>query len=142
MPAELLHIKAYVDGAARGNPGPSGAGFVLVDAADGQVLLERGLFLGKATNNVAEYKALLAALEMAGSLRAERIDVLSDSELLVKQMTGEYRVRNAGLRPLFSEAIRRKGRFGQFTIRHIRREENQQADRLANMAVDAQGDVQ
>jgi len=142
MPAELLHIKAYVDGAARGNPGPSGAGFVLVDAADGQVLLERGLFLGKATNNVAEYKALLAALEMAGSLRAERIDVLSDSELLVKQMTGEYRVRNAGLRPLFSEAIRRKGRFGQFTILHIRREENQQADRLANMAVDAQGDVQ
>lgn len=126
------------DGASRGNPGPAAAGWVIRDASDGQVVIEDGLFLGKETNNRAEYFALLFALEDALLLSARRVDVRLDSELVVKQIRGEYRVRNKDLKPIFERVKRLAGSFERFTIRHIPREENRDADRAANAALDAQ----
>lgn len=124
-----------IDGASRGNPGPSAAGWVIRDASDGQILLEKGLALGNETNNRAEYMALLFALEDAILLKADKVTVLSDSELLVKQMRREYRVKNHGLKGLFERAEHLAGAFGSFTIRHVPREENREADRAANEAL-------
>ena len=141
MSGSGLQLTAYVDGGARGNPGPAGVGVVLVDDADGEVLHERGRFLGRATNNVAEYQALLTALETAAELGADALTVRSDSELLVRQMTGQYRVRNAGLRPLWARAGELAGGFQTFRIEHVRREKNAHADRLANQAMNLRQDV-
>ena len=99
MSKRSLHVRICVDGGARGNPGPAAAGVVIHDAKDGAVLHQAGVFLGGATNNVAEYRALLYGLEVAAKLGAVGADVLSDSQLMVRQMTGHYRVRNDGLRP-------------------------------------------
>jgi len=131
-----------IDGGSRGNPGPAGAGVVIRAADDGTPLHTGGWFLGRATNNVAEYTALLRGLEAAATLGAKQIEVLSDSELLVRQMRGEYRVKNAGLRPLFEQAQGLAGRFEGFAIRHVRRERNQDADKLANQAMDAKRNVE
>lgn len=137
-----LRVTIHIDGGARGNPGPAAAAIIISDTDDGAALIEKGFFLGTATNNVAEYKSLLAGLEAAASLAAAEVDVCSDSQLLVRQITGEYRVKNAGLRPLFAEALKRKAQFAGFTIRHIRRDQNKLADRLVNMAIDAQADIE
>lgn len=128
----------YTDGAARGNPGPAGAG-VRIEATDGAALAEIAEYLGEATNNVAEYKALLLGLERARSLGASEIEVRSDSELLVRQMTGEYRVRNEGLRPLVARAHALARAFTCVDYVHVRRERNRDADRLANLAIDRAG---
>ncbi len=141
MPDEKLRIRAHVDGGARGNPGPAGAGIVLRDADDDEIIHEAGLYLGRATNNVAEYRALLYALETAAQLGAGGVDVFSDSQLMVRQMTGEYRVRNAGLKPLFERAQELAASLGQCTFTHVRREENTEADRLVNEAVNAKRNV-
>ena len=136
-----MHVRIHIDGGARGNPGPAGAG-VVIQADDGTSLFEGGYFLGRATNNVAEYTALLRALERAEALAAGEAEVFSDSELLVRQMTGQYRVRNAGLRPLYEEACRRAGRFKRVSFQHVRRERNTDADRLVNLAVEAKRNVE
>jgi len=142
MSEKSLRVEIYVDGGARGNPGPAGAGVVICDRADGQALLERGIYLGRATNNVAEYRGLLAGLEMALALGAAEAAVFSDSELMVRQMKGVYRVRNEGLRPLHQEAQTLAGRLRKFAISHVRREKNAQADKLVNLAIDLKRTVE
>jgi ribonuclease HI len=127
--------RLYADGAARGNPGPAAAGFVL-DDSEGREAACGGIALGPATNNVAEYRALLAGLARALELGVTAIDVRMDSELVVRQMTGIYRVKNAGLKPLFAEAQALSRRFAHFAIRHVPREQNARADAEANRALD------
>jgi ribonuclease HI len=126
----------YADGAARGNPGPAAYGWVLDDQA-GHPVAEGGGVLGVATNNVAEYQGLVAGLTRALELGVTELEVRMDSELVVRQMTGLYRVKNAGLKPLFEAAGRLARRFQRFTIVHVRREFNTRADACANRALDA-----
>jgi ribonuclease HI len=128
-------VIAFCDGGSRGNPGPAGYG-VFVQAEDGSPLAELSEFLGRVTNNVAEYSGLLAALEWALANGASELKVVSDSELMVKQMKGQYRVNSADLRPLYEEAKRRAGRLGRFEMQHVLRGKNKEADRLANEAMD------
>ena len=131
----------YVDGGARGNPGPAGVGVVIQDAADGQALQEVGYYLGHATNNVAEYTGLIRALELADQLGARGLTIRSDSQLMVRQLLGEYRVKAEGLKPLFQRARELLDGFDSWSIDHVPREKNQVADRLANQAMDAKRDV-
>ncbi len=128
--------RIHIDGAARGNPGPAGIG-VLIIGPDGAVKerLYRGL--GKATNNVAEYRALLLGLERAQALGYSDIQVFSDSELLVRQIQGRYQVKNAALKELFAAAKARLAGFRGFRIQHVPREQNAEADALANRGIDA-----
>lgn len=128
-----------IDGGARGNPGPAGAGVVLKDERE-RPRFEAGFYLGRATNNQAEYRALLLGLDAAGRANVDVIAIFSDSELLVKQITGEYRVKAAGLVPLLEQAQQKMLKFN-WQIRHVRRENNKRADELANMAMDKQADV-
>jgi probable phosphoglycerate mutase len=134
----LRDVKARLltDGGARGNPGPAAIGYVL-EALDGTVLAAHGEAIGVATNNVAEYQALIAGLERAAQLGIEELEVISDSELLVKQMRGEYRVKNRGLIPLSIEAGQLARRVGSVRYTAVRREQNELADRLVNEALDA-----
>jgi len=131
-----------VDGGSRGNPGPAAAGVVIFEADSGIVLYQAGYFLGRATNNIAEYSALVAGLQAALELQAEQIEVLSDSELMVRQMNGEYRVRNAGLKPLYEQAKTLARKFREFTITHVSRRQNKQADRLVNKALNTGRNVE
>lgn len=131
----ISFLKLFTDGAARGNPGPAGAGAVLCDAKGG-VREELCEYLGETTNNIAEYRALLLGLKKAVALGSTEIEILADSELMVRQLNGEYRVKNEGLRPLFQEAVRLLKRFKKYSIKHIDREQNYEADRLANRAID------
>jgi ribonuclease HI len=128
-------IVAYCDGGSRGNPGPAGFGVYIQDSA-GRVLAELSQYLGKQTNNFAEYSALLAALEFAIAQGHRSLRVISDSELMVKQMKGQYRVNSPELRPLYEEARRRVPQLEHFQIQHVLREKNRHADRLANLAMD------
>ena len=125
----------WTDGAARGNPGPAGIGAIL-KTPTGEVLYSASEFLGHTTNNVAEYRAVLLGLAGALARGIERIEVRADSELLIKQLKGEYRVKSPGLRPLFDEARRLISRFESVKLTHIRRELNGEADRLANQGID------
>ncbi len=131
-----MRVIINIDGGSRGNPGPAGAGVVIKSADDGTILHEAGVFIGRATNNVAEYNGLLEGLKRAADLGAAEVEVLSDSELMVMQMIGRYRVKNAGLKPLFEEANALVTEFKKFEIRHVRREQNKQADAMANRAMD------
>jgi ribonuclease HI len=126
----------YTDGGARGNPGPAAYGFVL-EAEDGTVLAAEGEAIGVATNNVAEYSALIAGLRRALELHVPSLEVVSDSELMVKQMRGEYRVKNEALRDLLAEASRLAREIGTVEYRHVLRAHNELADRLVNEALDA-----
>ncbi|MGA3223439.1 MAG: ribonuclease HI family protein [Acidobacteriaceae bacterium] len=128
-------IVAYCDGGSRGNPGPAGFGVYIQDST-GEVLAELSQYLGKQTNNFAEYSALLAALEFAIAQGHRSLRVVSDSELMVKQMKGQYRVNSPELRPLYEEARRRVPQLEHFQIQHVLREKNRHADRLANLAMD------
>ena len=128
-------ITAYCDGGSRGNPGPAGFGVYIQDAA-GEVLAELSQYLGTRTNNFAEYSALLAALEFAIGKQHRSLRVISDSELMVKQIKGQYRVNSPELRPLYEEARRRIAQVEHFQIQHVLREKNHHADRLANLAMD------
>ena len=131
-----MKAKLFTDGGARGNPGPAAYGFVL-EAEDGTVLAAEGAAIGVATNNVAEYRALIAGLERAVELSVPEVEVVSDSELLVKQMTGEYRVKNEALRELSLEVARLARQLGKVSYTAVRREHNELADRLVNEALDA-----
>lgn len=126
----------YSDGASRGNPGPAAAGAVVIDP-EGRVQAEISEALGRQTNNVAEYQGLLKGLETALTLGAKNVEVRMDSELLVKQATGAYRVRNPGLLPLFARLSELRRRFDSITFKHVRRELNRHADALANRALDS-----
>lgn len=128
---------ANIDGGSRGNPGPAGYG-VHIEQQDGTIV-ELKESLGIATNNVAEYRGLIAALRWAVEQGIQDLDVRSDSELLVKQLRGEYRVKHAGLRQLYDEACSLLRRIPRVRIEHVRREFNKDADRLANEAMDAAG---
>jgi ribonuclease HI len=126
----------FTDGGARGNPGPAAYGYVLEDE-EGETLAAHGEAIGVATNNVAEYSALLAGLRRAAELGVTELDVVSDSELMVRQMLGQYKVKNEALRDLWEEAGTLARRVGHVTYRNVRREHNQLADRLVNEALDA-----
>lgn len=131
-----MKARLFTDGGARGNPGPAAYGYVL-EGEDGTVLAAEGEAIGVATNNVAEYRGLVAGLEKALELAVPEVEVVSDSELLVKQMTGVYRVKNEALRALSLEAARLARQVGTVTYRAVRREHNKLADKLVNEALDA-----
>jgi ribonuclease HI len=124
----------HIDGAARGNPGP--AAYAVVLARPGQPVVEEAGTLGTATNNVAEYTALVNALHLASELGLKKLDIFSDSELMVKQMAGEYRVKHPDLQPLYREAAELRKGFDAVRITHVRREQNKRADALCNEALD------
>jgi ribonuclease HI len=125
-----------VDGGARGNPGPAAIG-VVVRGEGGEILEERGERIGTATNNVAEYRALLLGIERARELGARELELIGDSELIVRLVKGEYKVKDATLRKLHAEVGEALGQFGSWSIRHVRREQNAEADRLVNEVLDA-----
>lgn len=125
----------YTDGAARGNPGPAGAG-AFICTGDGHVVAEVAEYLGETTNNVAEYRALVAGLKKLVEMGAEEIEIRADSELMVRQIQGRYRVKHPNLKPLFEEAIALLKKIPRYSIKHVEREKNKEADRLANQAID------
>jgi ribonuclease H / adenosylcobalamin/alpha-ribazole phosphatase len=131
-----VRARLSTDGGARGNPGPAAYGYVL-EAEDGTVLAAHGERIGTATNNVAEYRALVAGLEKALELHVDEVEVVSDSELVVKQMRGEYKVKNEALRELAEEAASLARQLGSVRYTAVRREHNELADRLVNEALDA-----
>ena len=133
-------IVAYIDGGSRGNPGPAASGFILSDK-DGNPLLEKGLFLGTKTNNEAEYTALVKALEAALQFGAEKIMVFGDSELLVKQINGQYRVKSEKILPLYEQATGFLAQFKKWKVQHVYRDKNKIADGLVNEALDLKKDV-
>jgi ribonuclease HI len=125
-----MKLKAYIDGGSRGNPGEAGIGVYFPD------VVRIAEYLGTGTNNFAEYSALLAALRFAVFSHCEELEVFADSELVVKQIKGEYQVKNEGIRPLYDSAIRWIKLIPSFSISHVRRENNKEADKLANLAMD------
>ena len=133
MPDKII---AHIDGGSRGNPGPAAAGFTLNDPS-GTQLQAKAYILGRATNNVAEYTSFVRALEAAKEIGAEQIIVFSDSELLVKQINGQYRVKSELIKPLYEQSVSLLGRFKSWKVRHITRDKNKQADSLVNKALDA-----
>jgi len=138
LPVEVI---AYIDGGSRGNPGPAATGFILTDK-DGNQFCAKGLFLGETTNNVAEYTAISNALQAAKNIGAKKIEVFSDSELLVKQINGEYKVKSEQIRPLFQQAVNLLGEFENWKVQHITRDKNKEADKLVNQALNLQQDIE
>ncbi|MDO9557848.1 MAG: ribonuclease HI family protein [Coriobacteriia bacterium] len=130
----------HTDGGARGNPGPAGAGFVLRDPS-GALVCKGGRYLGEVTNNVAEYEALIWGLETAIARGARDVVIRADSELVIKQMRGQYRVKHPGLKPLYERARSAVGRMEHVEFVHVRREHNKDADDLANQAMDVRDTV-
>lgn len=135
-----MKVTIHVDGGSRGNPGPAGAGVVIVNANDQSAIHEAGYFLGKMTNNSAEYEGLIRALKAARALNVQEAAIFSDSELMVKQILGEYRVKSQDLLPLFEQVQMLLLGIAQWKVTHVRREKNQRADQLANMAMDSKDD--
>lgn len=128
-----LHL--YTDGASRGNPGEAGAGIVILDRQGGEIIAQ-GRYLGTCTNNVAEYKALIMGLLQAAQLGGDRIEIFLDSQLIVRQIQGLYKVKSTDLQPLFARAKELLATFDNYEIKHIPREENKRADQLANQGID------
>lgn len=135
LPYNPLHLTINIDGASRGNPGESGIGAVIKDGS-GNIIKKISRFIGIATNNSAEYQSLILAIETAKELGAEEVSVYADSELLVKQIKGEYKIKSEGLKPLYHKAVDILKGFKSYGIIHIRREKNKEADELANQAID------
>jgi ribonuclease HI len=128
-------LTVNVDGGSRGNPGPAAIAAVVRDA-NGEVLQEKGETIGRATNNIAEYRALLLGIELAAALGPGELELVGDSELIVRQIKGEYKVKDPALRELYAQAKRALEPFERWSIRHVRREQNADADRLVNEALD------
>jgi formyltetrahydrofolate-dependent phosphoribosylglycinamide formyltransferase len=141
MPDTRYEVIAYTDGASRGNPGPAAAGFTLTDA-NGAQLQAKAFFIGRATNNVAEYTGIVKALEAAIKIGAKRLIVFSDSELLVRQINGEYKVKSEQIRPLFAAAVELLGRLENWKVRHVTRDKNKEADKLVNQALNLGQDIE
>ena len=131
-----MKLRVNVDGGARGNPGPAAVGVVVRDES-GEVLADAAEPIGTATNNVAEYRALIRGIEMAAEHGATELELYGDSELVVKQVRGEYRVKDPGLKPLHAEARSKLSAFSTWSFDHVRREQNAEADALVNQALDA-----
>jgi ribonuclease HI len=131
-----MKLVVHVDGGARGNPGPAAIGVVVSDP-DGDVVEQLGEPIGETTNNVAEYRALLRGVERARVLGADEVEVVGDSELVAKQINGQYKVKHAGLKPLHAEALQALGRFARWRVRTVPRAQNAAADALVNAALDA-----
>jgi ribonuclease HI len=131
-----VRVVVHVDGGARGNPGPAAAAAV-ISTPEGDVLTEDFLLLGEATNNVAEYRGLLLGLAKARELGATEVEVINDSELIARQVSGQYKVKHAGLRPLFEQAVSGLSSFERWSIRSVPRAANAHADALVNAALDA-----
>ena len=131
-----MRLLIHTDGAARGNPGPAGAGAILRDASDGTVLAEIAEFLGHATNNVAEWTAVRLALEEARRLGATHVDMRMDSELVARQISGVYRVKHPDLKPIHAASMKLLRSFDGYTVGHVPRALNRDADRLSNVAID------
>ena len=129
----MTELTLFIDGASRGNPGHAGIGIRI--EADGEVLKEYCAYIGYATNNVAEYRALIKGLEIAAEFKANRVTVFSDSELVVRQMNRTYKVKSEGLLPLYQTAQTQSRAFDGFQIKHVRREQNREADQLANQGI-------
>ena len=134
-------VIAYTDGGSRGNPGPAAAGFILTDS-DGTQLQAKAFFIGRNTNNVAEYTGVVKALEAAIKIGAKRLIVFSDSQLLVRQINGEYKVKSEQIRPLFQQAVEMLGRFENWKVQYVCREKNKEADKLVNQALNLGQDVE
>ena len=130
-----MKVVVNVDGGARGNPGPAAVAAVAT-TPEGEPLAERNAYIGEATNNVAEYRALLLGLMLARELGASDVEVVNDSELVARQIGGEYKVKHAGLKPLYLDAMRSLRGFDGWAVRAVRREENSRADELVNEALD------
>ena len=130
-----MKVVVNVDGGARGNPGPAAVAAVAT-SPEGDLLGERNAYIGEATNNVAEYRALLLGLELARDLGAGEVEVVNDSELVARQIGGEYKVKHAGLKPLYEDAMRALRGFDGWAVRSVRREQNTRADELVNEALD------
>ena len=130
-----MKIVVHVDGGARGNPGPAAAAAVASEP-DGPVLAEESAYIGEATNNVAEYRALVLGIELARRLGAREVELVNDSELVARQVGGQYKVKHAGLRPLHREAMAALRSFDRWSVRSVRREGNERADELVNAALD------
>ena len=130
-----MKVTVHVDGGARGNPGPAAVAAV-ASSSEGETLGERNAYIGEATNNIAEYRALLLGLELARDLGASEVEVVNDSELVARQIGGEYKVKHAGLKPLFVEAMSELRGFDSWAVRSVRREHNERADELVNEALD------
>ena len=141
MRDKRYEVIAYTDGASRGNPGPAAAGFILTKP-DGAELKSKAFFIGETTNNVAEYTAIVKALEAAVETSAESIIVFSDSQLLVRQINGQYKVKSEQIRPLFQQAVELLGRFGSWKVQFVNREKNKEADKLVNQALNLGQDVE
>jgi len=141
VPQTTEHVTIYVDGGSRGNPGPAAAAFVLKDKKGAQ-LAAKAFFIGKATNNVAEYTAIIKALEAAIQLGAKEAAIYSDSELLVRQLEGQYKVKSENIAPLFQHTMCLLNDFEKWKIKHITRENNTQADKLVNDALDLRKDIE
>ena len=124
-----------MDGGARGNPGPAAVAAVATEPGGG-LLAERNAYIGEATNNVAEYRAVLLGLELARELGASSVEVVNDSELVARQIAGQYKVKHAGLKPLYLDTMRALREFGEWSVRSVRREANERADELVNEALD------
>lgn len=135
-----MKVVVHVDGGARGNPGPAAAACVIA-SADGAPLGEHAVLLGRATNNVAEYRALLLGLQRARDLGADEIELIGDSELIAKQVLGQYKVKNADMRDLHSQAMAALRTFDRWSIRTVPRAQNAQADALVNAALDKARDA-
>ena len=133
-----MRIVVHVDGGARGNPGPAAVAAV-ASSADGETLAERNLYIGEATNNVAEYRALLLGIELARELGADEVELVGDSELIVRQVKGDYKVKQAGLKPLHAKVGKALAGLEKWSIRNVPREENAEADRLVNEVLDSAG---
>ena len=126
-------LTLYVDGASKGNPGHAGIGIRV--ESDGELLKEHSEYIGQATNNIAEYNALIKGLELASDLEASQVQIISDSELVVRQMNGQYKVKNEALLPLYQKAQAQSRAFDTFKIKHVPRAQNKEADRLANLGI-------
>lgn len=138
------HIKLYTDGGARGNPGPGGYGYQVIDSTSGaEIILEKsGNYLGTCTNNQAEYQGLLAGLRwVTDNLETEKLEIFMDSMLIVNQVKGQFKVKNQALKPLYQETMQLLKNFKNYSISHIRREQNYVADFLANQAMDSRARV-
>ncbi len=136
-PGEARRVRVFTDGAARGNPGPAGAGAVVLDG-EGRVLARLGRFLGKQTNNVAEYQGLLLGLRRARQMGAREVEVRADSQLLIRQLQGKYAVKNEVLKRLHEEALALLRSFDRYELLHVPREQNALADEMSNRAIDEQ----